>query len=134
MGEPVRALEGPQPQRLASAASHGLLLSTPKHAGYLAIRTFGSLDGLRALSILAVVWHHTQEGFHFLPIAYRGFLGVDLFFMISGFLIVTLLLRERRRTGTISVKKFYIRRFLRIFPPYYAVLTLVAITVSLRPG
>ncbi len=133
MGEPVRALESPQPQRVASAASRELL-STPTHASYLATRTFGSLDGLRALSILGVVWHHTQQGVHSLRMAYRGFLGVDLFFVISGFLIVTLLLRERRRTGTISLKKFYIRRFLRIFPPYYGVLALVAIIAFLKPG
>ncbi len=133
MGEPVRAPESPQPQRATSAPSRDLL-STPTHASYLATRTFGSLDGLRALSILGVVWHHTQEGLHSLPIAYRGFLGVDLFFAISGFLIVTLLLRERRRTGTISLKKFYIRRFLRIFPPYYGVLALVAIIAFLKPG
>ncbi len=134
MGEPVRAPEGPQPQKLASPASHEALLSTPKHASYLATRTFGSLDGLRALSILAVVWHHTRGGPYSLPIADRGFLGVDLFFEISGFLIVTLLLRERRRTGTISLKRFYIRRFLRIFPPYYGVLAVVAIIAFLSRG
>src|SRR6266849_3855725 len=82
MGEPVRAPESPQPQRATSAPSRELL-STPAHASYLATRTFGSLDGLRALSILGVVWHHTQEGLHSLPIAYRGFLGVDLFFVIA---------------------------------------------------
>jgi peptidoglycan/LPS O-acetylase OafA/YrhL len=132
MGEPVRGLQDRSPQNLASAASREL--STPTHASYLSTRTFGSLDGLRALSILGVVWHHTQEGLHSWPIAYRGFLGVDLFFVISGFLIVTLLLRERRRTGTTSLKKFYIRRFLRIFPPYYGVLALVAIIAFLKPG
>lgn len=133
MGEPVGALEDPRSQRVASAASHELP-STPTHANYLATRTFGSLDGLRAISILAVVWHHTQSGFHFLPIADRGFLGVDLFFEISGFLIVTLLLRERRRTGNTSLKKFYIRRFLRIFPPYYLSLALVALIAFVRHG
>ncbi len=126
MGEPVGA-------KVASAASYELL-STPTHANYLATRTFGSLDGLRAISILAVVWHHSQAGFHSLPIAYRGFLGVDLFFVISGFLIVTLLLREQRRAGNISLKKFYIRRFLRIFPPYYLALVVVAIIAFVRQG
>ena len=97
------------------------------HDRFLETRTFGSLDGLRAVSILAVVWHHTPEHFPALSIASRGFLGVDLFFVISGFLIVTLLLRERRRTGTTSLRKFYVRRFLRIFPPYYAMLAVVAV-------
>jgi peptidoglycan/LPS O-acetylase OafA/YrhL len=95
-----------------------------KHARYLATTSFGSLDGLRALSILAVVWHHTGPGFAALPITKRGFLGVDLFFVISGFLIVTLLLRERRRTGGISLRRFYARRFLRIVPAYWALLLL----------
>jgi peptidoglycan/LPS O-acetylase OafA/YrhL len=104
------------------------------HARYLATRTFGSLDGLRAISILAVVWHHTHGALVGWPIAGRGFLGVDLFFVISGFLIVTLLLRERRRTGTTSIRKFYLRRFLRIFPPYYLTLAFVAAVAFLKPG
>jgi peptidoglycan/LPS O-acetylase OafA/YrhL len=52
----------------------------------------------------------------------RGRLGVELFFAISGFLITTLLLRERRDTGRISLRSFYTRRTLRIFPPYYTIL------------
>ena len=56
----------------------------------------------------------------------RGFLGVDFFFAISGFLIVTLLLRERDRHGRISLRGFYARRSLRIFPVYYAFLAAMA--------
>lgn len=104
------------------------------HARYLEIKTFASLDGLRALSILAVLWHHTHPGIPGWPISERGFLGVDLFFEISGFLIVTLLLRERRRTGTISLKGFYVRRALRIFPPYYAMLAFMALQALLVQG
>jgi len=85
-------------------------------------RHFGSLDGLRCLSILAVVWHHTASSHFRFALASRGFLGVNLFFVISGYLITTLLLRERRRTGDIALLKFYARRTLRIFPLYYAVL------------
>ena len=81
---------------------------------------FGSLDGLRALAILAVLWHHTPGHEGFAPIASAGFLGVDLFFVLSGFLIVTLLLREREKHGAISMKAFFMRRTFRIFPLYFA--------------
>ena len=57
----------------------------------------------------------------------RGFLGVDLFFVLSGYLIVTLLLRERDRNGSISLPDFYMRRVLRIFPVYYGLLFVVII-------
>lgn len=135
MSEPgVRVRSQQQGGAIGSLSPPQELAATLSHATYLSTKVFGSLDGLRALSILAVVWHHTQEGVHAWPIAYRGFLGVDLFFVISGFLIVTLLLRERRRTATISLRKFYVRRFLRIFPPYYGLLALVTIVALLKPG
>ena len=96
---------------------------------------FGSLDGLRCASIIAVIWHHTAQGaLEWLPGASRGFLGVDLFFVISGFLIVTLLLRERSATGSISLRNFYGRRSLRIFPIYYALLALLALYFLLARG
>jgi peptidoglycan/LPS O-acetylase OafA/YrhL len=121
----IRVAEpGTMPENAAEAA----------HRRYLATRVFGSLDGLRAISILAVVWHHTHASIAGWPISGRGFLGVDLFFVISGFLIVTLLLRERRRTGTTSLRKFYVRRFLRIFPPYYLTLGVVAAIAFWKPG
>ena len=82
---------------------------------------FPSLDGLRAISILAVIWYHVPE---LRPLWATGFLGVHLFFVISGFLITTLLLREKSATGKISLKNFYIRRTLRIFPAYYLTLGL----------
>lgn len=104
------------------------------HARYLQTRIFGSLDGLRAIAILVVVWHHAATGEPRWAIAGRGFLGVDLFFVISGFLIVTLLLRERARTGAISLRDFYVRRFLRIFPPYYLMLGIVGAALVLTPG
>jgi peptidoglycan/LPS O-acetylase OafA/YrhL len=96
-------------------------------------RRFDSLDGLRALAILPVVWHHAtstpMEGF-----LGRGPLGVDLFFTISGFLITTLLCREREATGRVSLGRFYARRSLRIFPLYYLVLGgFVLHAVTLRP-
>jgi peptidoglycan/LPS O-acetylase OafA/YrhL len=107
--------------------------SSSGHRAYLAQRSFGALDGLRAFSILAVLWHHTYEAPTGWRATERGFLGVDLFFVISGFLIVTLLLRERDRHGQVSLKNFYVRRFLRIFPVYYGVL-LVLLAVFLTVG
>jgi len=104
------------------------------HRRYLATRSFGSLDGLRGLSILGVLWHHTTTGIPWLTVTFRGFLGVDLFFVISGFLITTLLLRERRATGGVSLRAFYVRRFLRIFPPYYGLLLALTVLVVLVPG
>lgn len=115
------------------------------HARFLETKVFNSLDGLRAVSILAVVWHHVH-GWHGalwpqgMPastdwsISQRGFLGVDLFFVISGFLIVTLLLREQKRAGDISLRGFYMRRFLRIFPAYYLMLAVVGGMAYLKPG
>jgi len=105
------------------------------HARFLAQRHFGALDGLRCLSIVAVVWHHTRFQIPDLRLDNRGFLGVDMFFVLSGFLIVTLLLRERDRRGDISLRHFYIRRAFRIFPLYYGLI--LGITLGLwlvRPG
>lgn len=98
----------------------------PTHADYLRAPRFASIDGLRCLAVIPVVWHHATprplSGF-----LGRGPLGVDLFFVISGYLITTLLLRERRAFGTVSVGRFYARRSLRIFPAYYLVLGLTAL-------
>ena len=83
------------------------------------------LDGLRAMAVTAVVWHHAHGGYDGLAITQRGFLGVDVFFALSGYLITTLLLREQDRTGSVSLLAFYGRRALRIFPLYYAILLLL---------
>jgi peptidoglycan/LPS O-acetylase OafA/YrhL len=105
------------------------------YASFLTTRSFGSLDGLRAAAILAVVWHHSpHETQGQATLLDRSFLGVDLFFVISGFLIVTLLLRELRRTGGISLRGFYARRLLRIFPAYYATLALLAVVAFAGHG
>jgi len=85
-----------------------------------------SLDGLRAVSIVMVVAVHTLTSFsvrHSVPLIYKmifnGMLGVQIFFVISGFLITTLLLQEERGRGSISLTRFYIRRAFRILPPLY---------------
>jgi peptidoglycan/LPS O-acetylase OafA/YrhL len=92
------------------------------------------LDGLRAFSVLAVVWHHTHPGYSWLPMSRNGFLGVDVFFVLSGFLITTLMLVERDRTGSLSLKRFYIRRSLRIFPLYYALFAVLAVYFLVLAG
>lgn len=92
---------------------------------------FASLDGLRAISIVAVIWHHTAGMYYNdLPLLRSGHLGVEFFFAISGFLITTLLLREREKKGQISLIRFYIRRTFRIFPLYYTIIAVYVILVA----
>jgi len=107
------------------------------HQKFLQIRIFGSLDGLRALSIIGVIWLHawivspSYERLKSIPILRMGGFGVDVFFAISGFLITTLLLREKHKSGQISLRAFYIRRTLRIWPLYYATLAFYILLVLL---
>ncbi len=84
------------------------------------------LDGLRAVSILLVFFDHAGlERFA------SGDLGVTVFFFLSGFLITTMLRRERERTGAVSLRRFYLRRALRIWPPFYLVLGLAVLGAAL---
>ena len=92
-----------------------------------------SLDGLRAISITLVLLAHVRGTRGFpkllsgrLPLD-LGVLGVRVFFVISGFLITSLLLGERAKTGTVSLPRFYLRRTLRIFPPYYVYILVVVV-------
>ncbi len=97
-----------------------------------------SLDGLRAVSILMVLLDHTMAAQHgaylkALPVQIavalfaNGGFGVQVFFVISGFLITHLLLMEQNKTGTISLKHFYIRRVFRICPAFYTLIALVGV-------
>ena len=92
-------------------------------------RFFGSLNGLRFIAVVAVLWHHIAAPSFGIVLSNRGPEGVTLFFAISGFLITTLLLREKERTHNIDMKKFIMRRTLRIFPLYYSVLVIYAVLV-----
>ncbi len=94
------------------------MLSRPENPP-ITSRWFG-LDALRALAIVLVLAYHLNLA----GIANGGFLGVDLFFVISGFLITSLLLAEHQQTGRIALKPFFVRRFHRLFPPF-AVMVLV---------
>jgi peptidoglycan/LPS O-acetylase OafA/YrhL len=91
-----------------------------------------SLDGVRAIAILLVLYSHAAIPGHSAIILAAikgrcGFLGVQLFFVLSGFLITALMLRERERTGHVSRKGFYLRRALRILPAYAVYLAVVAV-------
>ena len=95
----------------------------PKKSTYLR-----QLDGLRALSVAAIAWSHWRV--YWLPtsIIPWGELGVETFFVISGFLITGILLDNRSETvRPFVLKQFYARRFLRIFPLFYATLIVALI-------
>jgi peptidoglycan/LPS O-acetylase OafA/YrhL len=96
-------------------------------------RDLPSLDGLRALSITFVILGHAIQG-GVVPLvdvilSRLANFGVCVFFVISGFLITTLLSREAESRGGISLRRFYLRRTLRIFPPYYAYLLTLLVGV-----
>jgi peptidoglycan/LPS O-acetylase OafA/YrhL len=84
----------------------------PRRARYLP-----ALDGLRALSVLAVIAFHAE-----LPGGSGGFLGVEVFFVVSGYLITALLLLELRETRAISLTGFWLRRARRLLPAVFALL------------
>jgi peptidoglycan/LPS O-acetylase OafA/YrhL len=89
-----------------------------------------SLDGLRAVSIVLVLTAHAISGgphsFGFTALFLHADLGVRVFFVISGFLITSLLLKERAQSGSISLGLFYIRRALRILPAFLLFIGCVA--------
>jgi peptidoglycan/LPS O-acetylase OafA/YrhL len=75
-------------------------------------RHLRALDGLRAVAVAMVMLYHGQFGVH------GGFVGVDVFFTISGFLITWLLLQEHDAWGSINLPHFYARRALRLLPAW----------------
>ncbi|MCP2037678.1 acyltransferase [Chryseobacterium sp. HSC-36S06] len=93
------------------------------------------LNGIRAIAALAVVISHTNGhlgnfGLTTLPYLGLASFGVTIFFTLSGFLITFLLFKEIEKTGTIKIKKFYLRRILRIWPLYYFYLLVVLAIVG----
>ena len=82
-------------------------MSTPR-----GIRYIPAIDGLRAVAVIAVMLYHL--GFSWIP---GGFLGVDLFFVISGYVITRLLLDSIQRSGGLDLRAFYKARIRRLFPP-----------------
>jgi peptidoglycan/LPS O-acetylase OafA/YrhL len=84
------------------------------------------LDGLRAVSVLAVILYHAGFGW-----MHGGFFGVEVFFVVSGFLITSLLLEEHGTSGTISLRSFWTRRARRLLPALFATLVAVAVATVL---
>ncbi len=89
-----------------------------------------ALDGIRALAVIAVLLYHS--GYRWIP---GGFLGVEIFFVLSGYLITSLLLAEWRATGTIDLKAFWLRRARRLLPALYFLLAVtLTYAVVMLPG
>ena len=100
--------------------------SKAAHEAYLEGTYRPELDGLRAVSILLVIsWHMKNGVWDWL----EGYLGVTIFFVISGYLITTLALREERRRGSLRIRSFFIRRAFRLLPLYYFVLLVYCVLI-----
>lgn len=102
----------------------------------------GAFDGLRAVAVMLVVSGHCFDSYHsvatsvpawFKEIFGNASFGVRLFFVLSGYLITALLMREKAQTGSISLGKFYLRRTLRIFPAFYTYISVIALITWLTP-
>ena len=112
-----------------AAASVPAAPADSKRRARARLRQVPGLDGLRGLAVLAVVIYH-----FFGDILPGGYLGVDMFFVLSGFLITSLLVREFNVTGRISLKGFWLRRFRRILPAALIVLSICTAIVALIGG
>lgn len=93
------------------------------------LRVIPGLDGLRGIAVMGVVVYH-----YFPQAMPGGFIGVDIFFVLSGFLITSLLLREKAVTGNISLTNFWLRRARRIFPLALVVLVITTAIVGVVGG
>lgn len=106
-------------------------MADPKE-GTSVISYIKPLDGLRSLAVLAVIFEHCYQNYELSSKVILGYFGVRLFFVLSGFLITSILLKSHTRALTSSdrcqfVKSFYVRRSLRIFPIYYLMITLLCV-------
>ena len=116
----------------ASAAARATAPTRPLGRGHLDDRAISQLpylpglDGLRAVAVIAVMIYHANSTW-----LAGGYLGVEVFFVISGYLITLLLIAEHERTGTIDLKNFWLRRFRRLLPALFVMMLLLTIWVSL---
>ena len=105
---------------------------------------YPALHGLRVLAIVSVVQYHVtwimigEQGIHLdqdlANLSLGVFFGMDLFFILSGFLIGSILIRSLEIEGTRDLRRFYLRRAFRTFPAYYVVLTVLVLAFGLTPG
>jgi peptidoglycan/LPS O-acetylase OafA/YrhL len=104
---------------------------------------YPALHGLRVLAILSVIQIHVTWDFHdfvnlhlpewFVQRSFAAFFGMDCFFVLSGFLIGSILIRSIDTTGTQQIRRFYLRRIFRTFPSYYVVLTILVLWLPRTP-
>ena len=97
--------------------------------GWRAATFFPALEGLRGIAALLVVFHHTRS--HWLWGWLEGWNGVTLFFVLSGFLITTLALREEDTLGALRWRAFFVRRVFRILPVYFVSLALYIFAIGI---
>src|SRR4051812_48980269 len=121
-----------------SVIAEGAPAKPTTHGGFFALdlldNRYPALHGLRVLAIVSVVQFHVTWIFggeqsiaidqDFMTSSLTVFFGMDLFFILSGFLIGSILLRSLQLNGTQNLRRFYLRRILRTFPSYYVILTI----------
>jgi peptidoglycan/LPS O-acetylase OafA/YrhL len=96
-------------------------MSSPAAAG---VNRVAHIDGLRAIAVVAVVAFHAN-----VPFVTGGFIGVDVFFVISGYLIVNHIVQELA-AGKFSFAQFYARRAIRLFPPLFVTIAVTAVAAA----
>ncbi len=89
------------------------------------LRYMPGLDGLRAVAVIGIIIYHLNKQW-----LTGGFLGVDTFFVISGYLITSLLLKEYEETGIINLKNFWLRRLKRLVPAVLALYIVILLQVK----
>jgi peptidoglycan/LPS O-acetylase OafA/YrhL len=141
MGWETNTLSDPIEDMISKLLGHGLyhdknslfeaqvrkLGSGMQHKDVLTLTAYEpAFDGLRALAVIAVIAYHVSP--RLVP---GGWMGVDVFFVLSGYLITNILRREADISGTIDFRKFYIRRFLRLTPAFWFLLIVIALPTAL---
>jgi peptidoglycan/LPS O-acetylase OafA/YrhL len=115
--------------RVPASASRPSPPAVLDYGAYRALRRFPALDGVRAIAILLVITVHVQH--QGLWGHLNGGNGVTIFFVLSGYLITMLALREESERGHLDVRAFFVRRFFRIYPLYVVVLSLYMVLILL---